>query len=819
MIFHIKSSHIAASLLLIVFAIILTAAAPTIVLADDTEDILSDNGLPVVYISLPEGEIEKINTSENHSYMCESGTVTVTVPEGYKGDYSNDPIDDSLTRDLSIEYIRGRGHSTWKLDKKPYKFKLDKKADLLGMGKDKSWVLLADRIDATSIRNRFSMYMADKLSLMYTPKCLPVDLVINGSYEGSYLLSQNVKTGSTRIDIDELTDNDISGSAVTGGYILALHPYAFEPAENVFKTDRLVPFELDTPTFHLDETGKQEGQPEQRAYIMDYVQKTENSIFGDGFKDEDGVSYSEYMDVDSAINYWWVQELTHNIDAFITSSTYLYKKRDGKLYWGPVWDMDLSMAGYLDPSDPFAYTKGFDFRPMIWLDYLRTYDADYREKLKARWNKVDALVEEALRDGGTIDTMAEEIRASWHDDFRKWGGFEQSSGWPNTDESFDKLIGYLKEWLRRRRAWINDNLNDETLTRAYHSVDYKVDGKVWKTEYYSISTKIDPYPFPPEKKGFVFKYWQQESDGKIIREDNSVNEDMTLVPVYVKSNETTPLTNIFFKDRDAWADLSGKVYIPEMVCVPSWYDACTVKWSSSDPDVATVGSAKSGAIYLKSTGVTTITATMMSGKKASYKLTVYDPLHDRLNEPSSITADIDSLVIKPGKYGQINTSLSPKPCVQDISFSSSDTGICKVGKAGNVTALSPGIAVITYNSFSQPHLNGTVTVTVTKYDNTLKAKARPVTIKASALRRKSRSISIKKAMNITGAIGKITYSKVKVVKAKYKTKFRVNKNTGCITVSKGLKKGIYKITVKVRAAGDEEHLSASKNVTVRIKVN
>ncbi len=110
---------------------------------------LADNGIPVLNINIDEGAegygtIEEMNSSPDHSVEC-TGTVKLDVPDGYTGDYSDTALSD--TSELKLSYIRGRGHSTWGSDKKPYKFKLDKSTDLLGMGKNKHWVLLAKFFD------------------------------------------------------------------------------------------------------------------------------------------------------------------------------------------------------------------------------------------------------------------------------------------------------------------------------------------------------------------------------------------------------------------------------------------------------------------------------------------------------------------------------------------------------------------------------------------------------------------------------------------------------------------------------------------------
>lgn len=200
-----------------------------------------DNGVPVVYLTIDEsaegcGTIEEMNQSPDHSVRC-TGTVRIDVPDGYTGDYSDTVLSD--TDELPLAYVRGRGNVTWTTDKKPYKLKLDKKADLLGMGKNKHWALLANRFDGSMLRNRLVSYIGTRLGLDYTPKMLPVDLVINGEYAGSYFLSETVRIGSSRVDIDELTPEDNTEPNISGGYLLALKPpFMFRPIadENIFST-------------------------------------------------------------------------------------------------------------------------------------------------------------------------------------------------------------------------------------------------------------------------------------------------------------------------------------------------------------------------------------------------------------------------------------------------------------------------------------------------------------------------------------------------------------------------------------------------------
>ncbi len=97
-------------------------------------------------------------------------------------------------------------------------------------------------------------------------------------------------------------------------------------------------------------------------------------------------------------------------------------------------------------------------------------------------------------------------------------------------------------------------------------------------------------------------------------------------------------------------------------------------------------------------------------------------------------------------------------------------------------------------------------------------KAKTVKLKAKKLKKKKQTVARKKAMTIKNARGKLTFKKVKVNKKKYAKKFIVNKKTGKITVKKGVKKGLYKVTVKVRAAGNGTYKAGSKTVVVKIRV-
>ena len=123
-------------------------------------------------------------------------------------------------------------------------------------------------------------------------------------------------------------------------------------------------------------------------------------------------------------------------------------------------------------------------------------------------------------------------------------------------------------------------------------------------------------------------------------------------------------------------------------------------------------------------------------------------------------------------------------------------------------------------TFPMPTENVTVEVEFSEQlDNTLTVKGgKTASVKYKKLRKKAQSVSRSKVMSVSNAQGKVTYSLVSVSKKKYKKYFKINANTGAVTVKKKLRKGKYTIKCKVIAAGDDEHKSITKTVSFKIKV-
>ena len=279
--------------------------------------------------------------------------------------------------------IRGRGNTTWYWPKKPYLLKLEEKQSIFGMPKHKRWILLANFMDRTLMRNLVSMKVASMMShLAWTPGCVPVELVLNGKHMGSYLLIEQVRVDKIRVAVTEMTPEDNVGDAVTGGYLLELD---FHYDNDVQWTDphghnnqwgNGIPFGVKYPD-------PEDLTPQQLTYIKGYISETANTLYGNDFKDPDK-GYAQYLDVDSFIDYWIVFEVMGNHELGNPGSVYMHKDRNGKLVAGPCWDFDWGVLSY--NTSPQART-GLVNGSAIWYGRLRQ-DPAFEARLKARFNEL-----------------------------------------------------------------------------------------------------------------------------------------------------------------------------------------------------------------------------------------------------------------------------------------------------------------------------------------------------------------------------------------------------------------------------------------------
>ncbi|MGB5322754.1 CotH kinase family protein, partial [Lutimonas sp.] len=234
-------------------------------------DMTYFTGLPVIYLETSNGA--EIDSKEDYF----TGSVSI---EG--GRYFTDLASSTMN-------IRGRGNSTWGVHpKKPYQLKFDEKTEMLGMPKDKKWIFLAEFSDKTLIRNKIAFEMGYLSKLDWTPQSVFTEVIINGTYNGTYNISQKVEESDHRVLLGDT------------GYLLEIDQLGrLDPDDVYFRTNKfLINIKEPETAYNSNEFN----------YVNELINEFENVLMGPQFEDPD-LGYAKYIDIDSFIDWYLISEI------------------------------------------------------------------------------------------------------------------------------------------------------------------------------------------------------------------------------------------------------------------------------------------------------------------------------------------------------------------------------------------------------------------------------------------------------------------------------------------------------------------------------
>ncbi len=390
---------------------------------DSFSENMGANGIPRVYIATQNND--RVHRSEY--YPC---SILVYDPSGaYKN--VSDPNGE----------IKIRGNSTSGGQKAPYNIRFENKEDLFGMGKCKKWYLLANMYDKTQIRNKLSFGFADDIGMAYVQQSVFVELYLNGAYKGIYQLCESIGVGDTRVDID-----------ITGNEFLL----EYEPWEQYSN-----PEWYRTPIcgILLGFNDPESPSTEQRSYIETFFRAAEKAIQSHNFK-----RISEYIDVQSFVDAYIVQEFFKQVD-YATSSTRFYIK-DGKLYEGPVWDFDLSSgncssAYYVDYNNVNGSGNSWEGWQCFGLWNSRLFACnEFRQAVIDRYKELQPYIVNIYEDNelgkNRINALLDKYSGDIEKNYTIWSLTDIYSDLERipSDGTYEGEINYLRNWLKNRNAWI-----------------------------------------------------------------------------------------------------------------------------------------------------------------------------------------------------------------------------------------------------------------------------------------------------------------------------------------------------------------------------
>ncbi|MCF7884999.1 MAG: CotH kinase family protein [Candidatus Marinimicrobia bacterium] len=354
------------------------------------------------------------------------------------------------------------------------KDKSNNNVNLLDLPKENDWILHAPYSDKTFMRN-FLAYELSRDMGWYASRCRYCELVKNGEYMGIYILMEKIKEDDDRVDISTLKEDEISGDDLTGGYIIKIDKFEGAQIGGWYSS-----FPADNGAniyYQYHDPDGEDLVQEQKEYIQDKIYNFEAVMKSREYANPQA-GYSYFINVASFVDYFLLNELTHNIDSY-RLSTYLYKDKDSddkKIYAGPVWDYNLGFGNadyYLGWTsedwilDIYKNDGGFKrdhYQPPFWWSKLWN-EPNLRAQAEDRWQQLRQNIFSKPVIFARIDSIANLLDEAKDRNFQRWSNVLGHDIWPNPSgyaerTTYESEVNYLKNWINDRIDWMDDNIND-----------------------------------------------------------------------------------------------------------------------------------------------------------------------------------------------------------------------------------------------------------------------------------------------------------------------------------------------------------------------
>ena len=347
--------------------------------------------------------------------------------------------------------IKGHGNSTWIIFKEEsFRIKLDTKQSLLGMNKNRHFCLLSHADDKyAKLKNTMGFELSRRIGLSYTPAQEPVEIVLNGQYIGLYFLTEKIRVGKNRVNVEEQIDGETDPAKITGGWLLEIDNYSDSSAIR-FKekdTDDWKDWIRFTP--HYPENLSDQ----QRQYITEFLSQTNNAIYT---ADKSNTEWEKYIDIDSLACFYIVDEIIDDIESF-NGSCFMYKHKGDstKLIFGPVWDMGQSF-------ERTNLTEAIDFNYFIyendrfqshWIKEIAKFP-QFQDVVRQHWRAFYGSGFNGLDIDQLIDEHVSSIRQAWSCHTQRW------SRWSGYD--IDKAAALYKTNIQNKISWLNSQWGSQS---------------------------------------------------------------------------------------------------------------------------------------------------------------------------------------------------------------------------------------------------------------------------------------------------------------------------------------------------------------------
>jgi hypothetical protein len=342
--------------------------------------------------------------------------------------------------------VRGRSTSMTSI-KKPFRIEFATKQQIFDfIGKAKKWTLIANYYDRSLLRNSLAFKIAELINFNFTPRCQPVDVVINGNYRGNYYICDKIEVGENRVNISKMEPSDLYG-----GYLLEIDGLATYYGENPFETTKGIIGNIEYPK-------KKDMTPEQQSYIFSKLNLLEEEAYNNISDSIDLISYSKFF---------LVEEFCGDPD-HVWSSFYFTKDRnDDRFYFGPVWDFDLAFDNdfrLIPTNNKTDFCFNYCASAGTAGDFINALirNKNVIGSIKQIWEE---LCERVLNVNILLDYIEEKrnyIKESAKLNFLKWDPEDQSPSPYKKNETFEESIEIVKDYIKGRFNSLSNLINNAT---------------------------------------------------------------------------------------------------------------------------------------------------------------------------------------------------------------------------------------------------------------------------------------------------------------------------------------------------------------------
>ena len=472
-------------LILLSLAGVLHAQRPDNYPPDRTDVKIDRTNLPIVWIEVDHAMISRTDYITARMKIIDNGSGQLNYADTVAHPRQKIDYDGYIA-------LRYRGKTSFsQSDKKPYNFRpLDKpleeggtkkKVKILGMGKDNKWALLAPYSDKSMMRDLLA-YEVSKPWMDYTPQGKYCEVFLDGIYYGVYILSEVVSKGKQRLNLD---DPGLADDELTGGYLMEVDmdegftvQSRYRPVTSGGEQIPLyVHYQYDTPDY-------EDMKMDQILYIRGRIFEMEDVMASWYYRDPIK-GYRKYIDEVSFADFQLAMELSHNVDGYRKSSKF-FKRRDSQdpRFKMAVWDFNIAYGNcwkhesyrtdtwIYQSNDILYHNNETELVPFWW--YRLNNDPFYTRLVKDRWYQYRRGNVSYERLESKLDSMYQVLTVQGAEKrnsmaWPRWG----VRVWPNyyVSTDFNDEIRYLKNWIKDRLTWMDEQLEYSAERHARGDVD------------------------------------------------------------------------------------------------------------------------------------------------------------------------------------------------------------------------------------------------------------------------------------------------------------------------------------------------------------